>query len=141
MKEIGFVTALVLIICGITYFSWVPGGTGQDAAANTTYESAINAAKKVKNVADADARRRWVMNLQLTANENQDAVYSAEGENADSLVIASDAIDNASCSAFANGERGSSAAVIGFTGVDCRNRSTGAVYKIPISLGTAKTTS
>ena len=134
MKEIGFVTILVLILCGIVYFSRQSAGTVQDVAANTTFESAINAARAVKGVADAGARRRWVMNIQLIANENQDTAYSAEGENADTLVIASDAIDNASCSAFANGERGSSAAVIGFTEVDCRNRSTGAVYKIPISL-------
>jgi len=134
MKEIGFVAALVLIICGITYFSWIPGSTGQDTTTNTTYESTINAAKAVKGVANADARRRWVMSLQLTANENQDIAYSTDGENIDTLVIASDAIDNASCSAFANGERGSAAAAVGFTQVECRNRSTGAVYKIPISL-------
>lgn len=133
MKEIGFVTALVLILCGIVFWSRQSTVTNQDAAAKTTFESAINAAKKVKSVADADARRRWVMSIQLTANENQDTAYSAEGANADTLIIASDAIDNASCSAFANDERGASAAVIGFTEVDCRNRSTGAVYKMSIS--------
>lgn len=133
MKEIGFVAALVLIICGITYFSWVPGTTGQDPTANTTYESAVNAARAVKGVANADARRRWVMSLQLTAAQDTDTAYSTEGDDADVLVVTSNDVDKASCSTFANGERGSATAAVGFTEVDCRNRSTGAVYKMSIS--------
>ena len=132
MKEIGFVAALVLIICGITYFSWIPGSTGQDTTANTTYESAINAAKAVKGGANADARRRWVISLQLTAKG--DAIYSTEGDDADILVITSNDADNASCSTFANGTNGSAAAAMGFTKLDCQNSSTGAVYKVPISI-------
>ena len=134
MKEIGFVAALVLIICGITYFSWIPGSTGQDTTANTTYESAINAAKAVKGVANADARRRWVMSLQLTAAQDADTAYSTEGDDADTLVVTSNDADNAFCSAFANGEHGNAAAAVGFTEVDCRNNSSGSVQKISISL-------
>jgi hypothetical protein len=132
MKEIGFVATLVLILCGIVYWSR-SSGTSQDAT-TTTYESAINAAKTVKGVADADARRRWVLSLQLTAAQNPDTTYSTEGDNAEILIVRSDDADNASCSASANGELGSSAAAVGFTEIDCRNGSTGAVYKKPISL-------
>lgn len=134
MKELAFVTALVLILCGIVYWSRQSAGTGQDAAANTTFESAINSAKAVKGVANAGARRRWVMSLQLTATQGSDEMYSTEGNDADVLVVTSNDFDNTSCLAFANGEHGSAAAAVGFTGVDCRNSSNGATYKIPLAL-------
>lgn len=132
MKEIGFVTALVLIICGMVYWSRHATGIDQDATNKTTYESAISAAKNVKSAADADTRRRWVTSLQLTAAG--DMAYSAEGDNAAVLVVTSNDADNASCSAFASGEHGSAASAVGFTQVDCHNGSNGAVYKIPLAL-------
>jgi len=134
MKEIGFVAALVLILCGIVYWSRQSTGINQDSAANTTYESAVRTAKNVKSVADTDTRRRWVLSLQLTAAHDPDTAYAAQGDDADTLVVLSNDADSNSCSVFAKGEHGVAAATIGFTEVDCRNRSTGAVYKMPISI-------
>jgi hypothetical protein len=75
-----------------------------------------------------------VLSLQLTAAQNPETTYSTEGDNAEILIVKSADVDNASCSASASGELGSSAAAVGFTEIDCRNSSTGTVYKKPISL-------
>jgi hypothetical protein len=137
MRELGFVAAVILILCVITYWTRQTAVSLPSAAnsANSEYAPAIKAAQKVKHIADAESRRRWVLSLQLTgAQSAEPQTYTTEGDNAEILVVTSSSADSAFCSAFANGEHGSAAAAIGFIQVNCRNSSTDAVYRMPISL-------
>jgi hypothetical protein len=136
MRELGFVAALILILCCITYYIRQPLVSVPSAAnsANSTYAPAIKAAENAKQIAGADSRRRWVLSLQITAPQSaENPVYATEGENAQILVVTSSSMDSGSCSAFANGEQGSAAALVGFTEVSCRSSSTGGVYDVPIT--------
>jgi hypothetical protein len=133
MRELGFVAALVLILCCITYFSRQTF-VSVPSDANSKYAPAIKAAENAKQIADAETRRRWILSLQLTAAQSaENPVYTTEGESSEILVVTSNSADSAFCSAFANGEQGAAAASIGFNEVSCRNRSTGGVYNAPIS--------
>jgi hypothetical protein len=133
MKEIGFVTVLILALCVATYLYRQPALTGTDPSTDTTYESAIKAARAAKGTADAEARRKWVLGLQLTLTQQADGPsYSAEGDNAETLVITSESADRSFCSDFAKSVNGSSAASIGFTEVICRNSSISSEYKMPL---------
>jgi len=145
VKELGFVAALVVILCYVTYLMRQPAvglsvaQNSASAANSTTYTSAIKAAVNAKRNADIETRRRWVLGLQLTASEHPDAsrstespTYTVEGENSEILVVTSNSMDSGLCSLFANGDYGSAAADEGFTTVSCRNRSTGGVYDVPV---------
>ena len=132
MKEIGFVAALVLIICGFLYFSLKPVGvvTGEDK-----YTSAVNAAKGVSQIVKGENRRKWAVGLQMKALDNsmENPSYSVEGENSEILVVTANSMRNSICTLFANGEHGIAASDQGFTEVICRDRSTGAEHEIPLT--------
>ena len=133
MREIGFVAALVLIICGFLYFSLKPAGvatTEQDK-----YTSAVNAAKGVSQVVDAANRRKWAAGLQMKALDNSmdNPAYSVGGENSEILVVTANSLRNSICTLFANGEHGIAASDEGFTEVICRDRTTGTEYEIPLT--------
>ncbi len=145
MKVLVLLATVVVILCYITYLTrqravGVP--VAQKAASTTnsiTYGNAEKAAENAVKNAAAEKRRKWILGLQLTANEHPDAsrstenpVYTAEGENSEILFITSNFMDNGLCSLFANGDYGSAAAYVGFKVVTCRNRSTGAVYQMPV---------
>jgi hypothetical protein len=138
MRELGFIAALILILCCMTYFTrqTVIGVPPDVNSANSTYGPAIKAAENAKQIAGAESRRRWVLSLQLTVKGEPSAenpTYTAEGENSEILAVTSNSMDSRVCLALANGDQGSAAASVGFIDVRCRNSSSGAVYNVPIS--------
>lgn len=138
MRVLGLVAAVVIILCFVTYLLRQPAVNtpGQTDPANgtgrTTYTSAVNAAKNAKLNVSAEARRRWILGLQASDRPTDDAVYTAEGENAEILVITSNSMDSSLCTSFAKGDSGSAAAREGFTAVTCRSRTTAGIYDEPL---------
>jgi hypothetical protein len=111
----------------------IPGA--QDAAnstGSTTYVLAVNAARNAKLVVGTETRRKWILGLQANERQADNAVYTAEGENAEILVLTSNSMDSSLCTSFAKGDSGSAAAREGFTAVSCRSRTTDGVYDVPL---------
>jgi len=138
MRELGFVAALVLILCSLTFF-WLPTSgsspTGPDGQA-ANYATAIKAAKNASTFVGSENRRKWIVNFQSRSLEQSgatpsftDGIFSAEGENADVLVMTSNSITSGRCTSFASSEYGAEAAHEGFTQLICRDSSTGASYQ------------
>jgi len=142
MKQLGFVAALVLMLCVITFFTRQPSGTlsNSQTTESDKYTSAINAAKGASKFVDATKRRTWIQNLPTAVYDHPDpslagdnAAFGVEGESSEFLIITSNSIDSSRCTAFAYGDNGVAAAREGFTGLRCNNRTNGAVYDVPLS--------
>ena len=142
MKELGFVTALVSVLCLITFLAKTPSEVKselQDAnlSNSSTYAATIKAVRATtENAAGAERRRKWAIGLQSSSyqrpNTFENAAYSTEGANAEILVVSVDSVTSVSCTAFA---QNSDAASVGFTSIKCRDASDGAVYDVPIRAG------
>ena len=142
MRQLGFIAALVLMLCVITFFTRSPSGplSNSQTTESDKYTAAINAAKGASKFVDAAKRRTWIQTLQTAVYDHPDpslagdnAALSVEGEMAEVLVIASNVIDSSRCTSFAHGENGIAAAKEGFTELRCSNRTNGAVYEVPLS--------
>jgi hypothetical protein len=139
MRYLGLIAALVLIVCGVTYYTREPvvGPNGQPLGTER-YSSAINAARGASKFVDAEKRRRWAVSMQSNDYENPQggqSQYSTAGENSEILVVTSISMDNFRCASIASGSIGTAAAREGFTKLSCRNRSNDLVFDADLKAG------
>ena len=129
MRYLGLLAAIVVMVCVFAYMTRI-SSTGSQANSQD-YGSTVNAVRdSVRNSAGAEQRRKWVVSLQMKSyGLPYGANYRAEGENAETLVVRSDAMDLTSCSNFASGENGTAAAEMGFTQLSCRTLANGIIQE------------
>ena len=141
MRYLGLIAAVVLILCGLTYFTSQPvvDPLGQSQGGDR-YTSAINAARGVSKNVGAEARKKWALSMQNQSYSNPDsfsaiegANFSTDGEFSETLVISAADATGSQCTAFGHSQYGVEAAKQGFTELVCRSHSNGAEYEVPLS--------
>jgi hypothetical protein len=129
MRYLGLLAAIVVMVCIFAYVTRLP--TTGSQANSQDYGTTVNAVREsVRNSAGAEQRRKWAIALQMkTEGPFGSMSYTADGENAETLVVRSDSMDLTTCSSFVKGENGTAAAEMGFSRLSCRTTSNGIIQE------------
>jgi hypothetical protein len=84
----------------------------------------------VHTATGAEQRRKWAIAEQMKTSGSAEAVtYRTDGNNAETLIAASDSMNSFLCAKIIDGGAGKGAAAIGFTTISCRTLSGGVIVE------------
>ena len=130
MRYLGLMAAIVVLACVFAYVMNLPSKTSRDGDSNS-YGNTINSVRStIKAASGAEQRRKWAIAQQMkTYGSTETFRFSTGGENAETIVVASENMDSLMCSRLASGEIGTNAAEVGFRSISCRTTADGIVVE------------